>query len=692
MTADLMAHLWQSTLFAFAAALLTLGFRKNTASVRFWLWLSASLKFFAPFGLLMGLGGHLGWTPIAQRMVAQSTAAQRMVAPDVVFAVARLAQPFPEPSQFAPPSPGSFHWIPVALLSVWVCGFVVIALLRLRSWLRVRAAVQMSAPLQIPAGVEIRSSPGLLEPGVVGFLRPVLLLPEGIIARLTPSQLETVIAHELCHVRRRDNLFASIHMIVEAVFWFHPVVWWIGGRMVEERERACDEAVLTMGREPRTYADAILTVCKLYVESPIACVSGVTGANLKRRIEAIMINRTGQGLNRARKLLLAAAGIAALAGPVAVGVVVSVGNAPLVQAHPSPAAAAPTEPPVQPAPVPAPLPSAAPQPQPQQSVTPTAPAPSRDHRLMAMLFDLDTMSTEDRARARQGAARFGRDKSAPDDLVAVLTVSGSQVKVVQDFTAGRAILESSLAKIEGGEGISAAGGVAHRLATIETTARMLGRLPGKKSLIYFASGIEQPGAADQAEVRSAIDAAVKSNVAIYTIDVRGLVGNINPQFGAQVAAAAPQPAAEAQAMAQGSVRIDGPPLANYERVRALPSGKSAAEGPAANHTAVSRGVPDDYQIGAGDTLDINIWKEPDASVRSVVVRPDGNISMPLLKEIDVAGLTPIQLEKLITDGLSKVINSPDVTVVVTGINSKRIYVNGILQNSKNIYVNGILKK
>jgi beta-lactamase regulating signal transducer with metallopeptidase domain len=674
MTGELIAHLWQSTLFAFAAALLTLAFRKNRASVRFWLWLSASLKFFAPFALLMSFGGHLGWEAAAQRIVTQSIVVQRITTPGIAFAVARIAQPFPEALQFAPPAPGSFHWIPIALLSIWICGFVVIAFLRLRSWLHIRAAVRMSWPLQMPASVEIRSSPGLLEPGVVGFLRPVLLLPEGIVERLTPSQLETVIAHELCHVRRRDNFFASIHMMVEAVFWFHPVVWWIGARLVEERERACDEAVLTIGSEPRTYADAILNVCKLYVESPIVCVSGVTGANLKRRIEAIMINRTGRGLNRAKKFLLAAAGIAALAGPVAVGIVIGVGNAPVAQAHPSPVAAASTEPPAQPAPAPVPLAPISPAPQPQQSAVPSAPVPFQNHRLMAMLFDLDTMSPEDEARARQAAVKFVRDKLTPDDRVAVLNVSGSGVKVVQDFTADRAVLESALSKIEGGAGNTAGDGVAHRLSTIETTAHILGSLPGRKSLIYFARGIEQPGAADQAELRSAIDAAIKSNVAIYTIDVRGLLAD-SPQSGAAIAPAAPH--AETQAMVQGSVRVDGqPPLPNYESARPALSGKNAAEGPAASRTVVSRGVPDDYKIGAGDVLEINVWKEPDASVRSVVVRPDGKISMPLLKDIDVVGLTPVQLENLITDGLSKFINSPDVTVVVTGINSKKIYVNG----------------
>ena len=59
-------------------------------------------------------------------------------------------------------------------------------------------------------------------------------------------------------------------MLVEAMFWFHPLVWWIGARLVEERERACDEEVLSLGSEPRVYAEGILNVCKLYVESPLA--------------------------------------------------------------------------------------------------------------------------------------------------------------------------------------------------------------------------------------------------------------------------------------------------------------------------------------------------------------------------------------------------------------------------------------
>jgi bla regulator protein BlaR1 len=168
--------------------------------------------------------------------------------------------------------------------------------------------------------VEVRSSPGLLEPGVVGLLHPVLLLPSGIAERLTPAQLQAVLAHELCHVRRRDNLFSSLHMIVEAIFWFHPLVWWIGSKLVEERELACDQEVLSLGAEPREYAEGIVNVCKLYVESPLACVSGVTGSNLRKRIEGIMMNRIALSLSFTKRLALALAGIAALAVPVTLGV------------------------------------------------------------------------------------------------------------------------------------------------------------------------------------------------------------------------------------------------------------------------------------------------------------------------------------------------------------------------------------
>src|SRR5262249_51663000 len=260
-------------------ALLALAFRGNRARVRYWLWVCASAKFLLPFAPLLSVGGLLA-TP-------------RAVVSETPVTMERIAESLAEPAVLTLPATSARRhadWTP-ALAAMWICGVVAIAVMRLRGWRRVRAALRASSPLPMDLPVETRATPGLLEPGVVGLLHPVLLMPCNIEKRLTPSQLAAVLAHELFHVRRRDNLFAVLHMIVEAIFWFHPVVWWIGARMVEERERACDEGVLSLGGEPRDYAEAILGVCQLYVESPLTCVSGVTGANLKTRIEAIMNNR-----------------------------------------------------------------------------------------------------------------------------------------------------------------------------------------------------------------------------------------------------------------------------------------------------------------------------------------------------------------------------------------------------------------
>jgi uncharacterized protein (TIGR03435 family) len=168
----------------------------------------------------------------------------------------------------------------------------------------------------MPAGVDVRATPGVMEPGVVGLWRPVLLVPSGIEDDLAPRQLAAVLTHELCHIRRRDNVTAAVHMVVEAVFWFYPVVWWIGSRLVDERERACDEEVVRTFGEPQTYAEGIVNVCRRYVESPLVCVSGVSGSNVKNRIRDIMSNRAVATLSVAKKAVLVSVGAIAVVGPI----------------------------------------------------------------------------------------------------------------------------------------------------------------------------------------------------------------------------------------------------------------------------------------------------------------------------------------------------------------------------------------
>jgi uncharacterized protein (TIGR03435 family) len=185
--------------------------------------------------------------------------------------------------------------------------------------------------LALLAEVPVLSSPLLIEPGIFGIFRPVLVLPQGIEGRLTQAQLDAIIAHEICHVRRRDNLTAAIHMLVEALFWFHPAVWWIKSRLLEEREQACDEVVLQSGNEANVYAESILNVCKFCIESPLACVAGVAGPDLKRRIVRIMTGKSARNLDLGRKLLIALMATVAITVPVVFGLV----HVKQAEAHPS---------------------------------------------------------------------------------------------------------------------------------------------------------------------------------------------------------------------------------------------------------------------------------------------------------------------------------------------------------------------
>jgi uncharacterized protein (TIGR03435 family) len=318
MISELANHLWQSTLFACVMGLFALMLRRNRAAVRHALWLAASVKFLVPFPLLIGLANHVEWrkAPIVPR--PRLEVVQQISEPFII-----LASPARLLTQRAPSR------VPSILLGLWLCGFAANGLAWWRRWQRVRAVCRAASPLPLNLPIPARSSTARLEPGVFGIVRPFLLLPDGLTDHLTPEQFEAIVAHELCHVRRRDNLSSAIHMVVEALFWFHPLVWWIETRLVEERECACDEEVLRMGSDPQDYAEGIVTVCEFYLKSPLVYLSGVTGSDLKRRVETIMLNRAPDNMNVGKKLLLFAGGVLAVTAPLLVGVM----NSPSVRAQ-----------------------------------------------------------------------------------------------------------------------------------------------------------------------------------------------------------------------------------------------------------------------------------------------------------------------------------------------------------------------
>ncbi len=96
----------------------------------------------------------------------------------------------------------------------------------------------------------------------------------------------------------------------------------------------------------------------------------------------------------------------------------------------------------------------------------------------------------------------------------------------------------------------------------------------------------------------------------------------------------------------------------------------------AGGSSTNLAVPEDYQVAAGDTLQVSVWNHAEVSVPSEIVRPDGKISVPLIKDVVVAGLTPRQVEKAVTDQLAKFYTDANVTVVVVAIGAKKVYLTG----------------
>lgn len=324
-------HLWQSTAFAFLVCLLTLALRRNRARVRYALWLTASIKFLVPFSLLVSVGYLLPHP-------------KQPIAPAIYSAMDVVEEPFVAESAplvtsptHVPTSKGQAEAVLFAYIgALWIVGFVTVLALWWNRWRVLSMSLHHAMPANEGREFEIlrRLEPELIgehcpvplllstqrmEPTVFGAFHQVLVWPEQLSIRLEDKHIEAIVVHELTHVRRKDNLFALIHMLVEALFWFHPLVWWMGRQMVKEREQVCDEAVVESGRSPQTYAESLLKTCRFCIESRLLCVAGVIGADLRRRVNDIVNRRTLTQMAWPMKSALAMAGIFVLAVPVLLG-------------------------------------------------------------------------------------------------------------------------------------------------------------------------------------------------------------------------------------------------------------------------------------------------------------------------------------------------------------------------------------
>jgi hypothetical protein len=150
----------------------------------------------------------------------------------------------------------------------------------------------------------------------------VVILPSQLLRVLEPRQLQAVLAHEACHIRRGDNLTATIHRCVEVLFWFHPLVWRIGANLLREREAACDEVVVDEGHEQGVYAESILNACRLGVTAGSAAVAASTGGDLCERLSSIMSDRRAQPITSRRFTVLFALATLVCLAPFGAGIAI----------------------------------------------------------------------------------------------------------------------------------------------------------------------------------------------------------------------------------------------------------------------------------------------------------------------------------------------------------------------------------
>ena len=145
--------------------------------------------------------------------------------------------------------------------------------------------------LGLKRSVSLRLLPELAGPIALGVLKPCVLLPAALLSRLPVDLLEALLAHELAHVRRWDYFANLLQSAVEALLFFHPVVWWLSARMRAERELVADEVSAELLGDPRRLADALHALSEMAPQPTPAIAMAARGGDLLRRIERLLAPR-----------------------------------------------------------------------------------------------------------------------------------------------------------------------------------------------------------------------------------------------------------------------------------------------------------------------------------------------------------------------------------------------------------------
>jgi beta-lactamase regulating signal transducer with metallopeptidase domain/Flp pilus assembly protein TadD len=286
MTGELsvVAHLLAATLTASIAVAVARLLRRRSAALRHAILLAALVGFVTPTPWLNRAGDKLA-------ACLASPPAPSFLSLEALFPRAPLSA--------TPPKYPESRVGRDTLLLLWALVFALSLATWLRRLLRTVPSVREASPAEAEALRRAQASLGLTQhvdlritsadrvPGARGWLRPSVILPDQLSSQLSEAELHAILAHELAHIARRDNLSAAVARVIVSAFWFHPLVWWIERRMLAEREAACDELVLAHGAEAADYVSAILKVCRMSFAGA-ASYAGATGSNLENRMEQIM--------------------------------------------------------------------------------------------------------------------------------------------------------------------------------------------------------------------------------------------------------------------------------------------------------------------------------------------------------------------------------------------------------------------
>ena len=167
------------------------------------------------------------------------------------------------------------RWFPL-LVVLWLTGVAALTTRTAVGWLRVRrihreslalppsrwqvTATRLAAVFGINRRIHLAESDLVDAPAVVGWLRPVVVIPVAAFANLSPTQVEAILAHELAHVRRHDYLVNLVQAAAETLLFYHPAVWWVSHRLRVEREHCCDDAALSVCGDALEYAEALAAI------------------------------------------------------------------------------------------------------------------------------------------------------------------------------------------------------------------------------------------------------------------------------------------------------------------------------------------------------------------------------------------------------------------------------------------------